>query len=658
MKLRSKIIVIISLVLIMAVGLSTVIFMILHKERVLESRTTDVEVLGSILHDGIDSAMSRGESDSVQHMLLNMGRNPELLQLRILSPEGKILKSNDPAEIGGKSDGYTLIDMTTLRNISRLEGDSIRHIQPIPNRSQCYSCHPETITLNGMIEIRYDITRSLASLHASRRDLILSGMLTVLAVAVILALVLNVMVLTPIEVFRSTFKKVKGGNMESRVPVLTDDDLGELARSFNHMLDELGSLYQNNIRKETEMIRVKSELSHKTLLEELNTELQYKVMEAENANKAVLKLTREIKSKNVELETMVDRLKRINEIGRVLASIIDSDELLRRIIKTAAETLKADSASIYVARSAKQRSAVLFSRGMGVEMSKKESTEIDPLYEGILSEGRQVLINDSGTEGGGMTSHIGIPLRMKGRVIGGMLLAKQSDGNHRFTHDELELLDTISNQSIVALENAWLYNTVKSNYFGTIQALVNALEASDKYTSGHSERVRFMVLELARHIGLDPREMEALEHAAILHDIGKIGIDTSILNKEDELTCTEFSLIKTHPVIGDEILGPIGTLQGVRTTILQHHERYDGKGYPYAIAGDEITLKARLLSVVDTFDAMVTNRPYRDAIPFDEVIEELKLSSGTQFDPAVLNAFLELVRERENLFKEAGYRLD
>ena len=102
----------------------------------------------------------------------------------------------------------------------------------------------------------------------------------------------------------------------------------------------------------------------------------------------------------------------------------------------------------------------------------------------------------------------------------------------------------------------------------------------------------------------------------------------------------------------------IGTLQGVRTTILQHHERYDGKGYPYGISGEEITLKARLLAVIDTFDAMLTDRPYRKSLSFDEVIDELRKGSGTQFDPVILKAFLEMIRERDDLLEEAGYRLD
>lgn len=120
----------------------------------------------------------------------------------------------------------------------------------------------------------------------------------------------------------------------------------------------------------------------------------------------------------------------------------------------------------------------------------------------------------------------------------------------------------------------------------------------------------------------------------------------------------EFGLIKTHPVISDEILGPIGTLEGVRTTVLQHHERYDCKGYPYGIAGEEISLKARVLAVVDAFDAMLAARPYRNALPFSKAFEEIKACAGTQFDPFVVKAFVELIETNPNVLMQGGYSLN
>jgi HD-GYP domain-containing protein (c-di-GMP phosphodiesterase class II) len=141
-----------------------------------------------------------------------------------------------------------------------------------------------------------------------------------------------------------------------------------------------------------------------------------------------------------------------------------------------------------------------------------------------------------------------------------------------------------------------------------------------------------------------------------LHDIGKIGIDHFILQKQGKLTSKEYRLIKTHPLIGDEILGPLETLEGVRKTIIQHHERHDGNGYPYGLRGDEISMKSKILSVVDTFDAMMTDRPYRKALSLTAIKEELLSNAGSQFDPFVVGAFLALLNASgEALLTSAGY---
>ena len=141
-----------------------------------------------------------------------------------------------------------------------------------------------------------------------------------------------------------------------------------------------------------------------------------------------------------------------------------------------------------------------------------------------------------------------------------------------------------------------------------------------------------------------------------MHDIGKIGIESFILQKQGKLTPNEYSMIKAHPLIGEEILGPIDNLTEVRQTIIQHHERYDGTGYPYGLRGDELSLKAKILSVVDTFDAMMSDRPYRKALSMQKIKEEVINHSGTQFDPAIVESFIELLNLKgENILSTAGY---
>jgi HD-GYP domain-containing protein (c-di-GMP phosphodiesterase class II) len=529
----------------------------------------------------------------------------------------------------------------------------ITYLAPIHNKPLCYGCHSKQIKINGIVEIKYDFSRKNSDILATKRFLILSNVLTVLAVAFLLSALFSRHIMKPMKLLLATIKKVESGNLDARIDIKGSDEFALLGDSFNHMIDEIKRLYEKNIRKEREISKARLELDHKRRLEDLNSQLEFKVKEVETANKAILSLTRELKGKNVELEKIVERLKKINEVGRVLSSIIETEELIKLIIRTTSELLRVEKGSIYLKKSEANKLTLRYQKGMGIDARPDISLEFHPAFRQLLTEGTHIFVRKNGEDGG--MHAMGVPLKVKGQIIGGIVLEKVD--NH-FTEDELEILSTLANQAMVAIENAWLYESVKSNYFGTIQALVNALEANDKYTRGHSERVKYLSTELGRRLGLNYKELEILEHASILHDIGKIGVDSTILNKAGKLTSSEYSLIKAHPLIGDEILGPIGTLEGVRTTILQHHERYDGSGYPYGVAGEEISLKARILSVVDTFDAMMTDRPYRKALSLERVREELHQGSGTQFDPLVVSTFLDMFETRQDhLIQTAGYNI-
>lgn len=655
MIIRTRIIVIISAVLLIAIAASTVIALNLQSKKIISSKLSDVEVISNIIMHSIERAMAKGQTDEVQAILENIGSAPEIQNLRIISSDGYILKSKSPAEIGGKSREFLLMSKNDDRYRPIVDRQRINHMTPIPNKAQCHACHSADIAVNGIIEITYDMSRSMQDILSVKRFLVVSNILTILVVAVILGAVVTFVVLRPLKSFLETIKAVESGNLDARVDISRGDEFGIISASFNSMLDELKTLYDKGIKREKEISRVKVELDHKVMLEELNAQLQYKVKEVETANKTVLSLSKEVKAKNIELEKIVDRLKKLNDMGRVLTSIIDTDELIKIVIRTTCELFGVERGSVKIMRNHNSSLVLTYQFGIGIirDEAGGESTVFGPFHEELVDHGKVVISNHAS---GKRSSVLGIPLKMKGQIIGCMLLENRVDGG-LFTQDDAELLSAVGNQTVVAIENAWLYETVKSNYFGTIQSLVNALEASDRYTRGHSERVKFLGTEMCRMLGLDFREVEAFTHAAILHDIGKIGIDSSILNKEDELTPSEFSLIRAHPVIGDEILGPIGTLEGVRMTILQHHEKFDGSGYPYGISGEEITLKARILSVIDTFDAMVTDRPYRRALPFDIAVEEIRSGGGTQFDPLVVEAFLELVTNKREVLMEAGYTL-
>ena len=186
---------------------------------------------------------------------------------------------------------------------------------------------------------------------------------------------------------------------------------------------------------------------------------------------------------------------------------------------------------------------------------------------------------------------------------------------------------------------------LEQNLIGSILAMVNALEASDKYTKGHSERVTAISLSIGKKLNLSLQELKFLRLGSIMHDIGKIGIAPNILNKPSILNDNEYDIIKSHPNIGKDILEPIDMNQQITEIVNQHHERIDGTGYPKKITGEKINALAKIVSVADTFDAITSNRPYRAAKSKEYAMEELSKSANTQLDKTVVNSFIKNIKE-------------
>lgn len=186
-------------------------------------------------------------------------------------------------------------------------------------------------------------------------------------------------------------------------------------------------------------------------------------------------------------------------------------------------------------------------------------------------------------------------------------------------------------------------------YTSTIQALATAIEAKDPYTKGHSERVTKYAVAIAREMGLSSEEVRQILYAAILHDIGKIGVSGDILRKPGALSEEERDFVKKHPEIGAGIISSIRVLKEIVPIVLYHHERFDGKGYPGGKKGEEIPLGARIIAVADAFDAMTSDRPYRPRMTVEQAREEIVRNAGTQFDPQVVEAFLRVLEREEQL---------
>jgi putative two-component system response regulator len=180
-----------------------------------------------------------------------------------------------------------------------------------------------------------------------------------------------------------------------------------------------------------------------------------------------------------------------------------------------------------------------------------------------------------------------------------------------------------------------------------LTAIANAIDAKDRYSSGHSSRVAAYSAEIARHMGLDDQFTENLYYIGLLHDVGKIGIPSELIMKPDKLTENEYSVMKEHPGIGEEILKDITTIHNLASGAAEHHERWDGGGYQKGLSGDGISLEARIIAAADTYDAMSTDRSYRKALPKDYILEEFKRCRGAQFDPQIADVTVELI-ERDH----------
>ncbi|MBT3881095.1 MAG: CHASE2 domain-containing protein [Candidatus Scalindua sp.] len=248
---------------------------------------------------------------------------------------------------------------------------------------------------------------------------------------------------------------------------------------------------------------------------------------------------------------------------------------------------------------------------------------------------------------------LAIPLIVKKQTIGIFYLynklASKISPSAEFTSDELRLISSFTHQIAVAIENHRLHVDIHDIFLDYIKSIASALDARDTYTHGHSHRVAEFSVEIGKQLGLSEGELEFLELSATIHDIGKIGISESVLNKPGKLTNEEFLIIKSHPVKGSKILEPMSRLHALMPGVRNHHERYDGKGYPDGLKGEENHLVARIISIADTYDAMTSSRVYRKGLPPEVAYKEIEKGAGTQFDPKLAKLFVDFMRKSQEI---------
>ncbi|MFQ5905648.1 MAG: GAF domain-containing protein [bacterium] len=346
----------------------------------------------------------------------------------------------------------------------------------------------------------------------------------------------------------------------------------------------------------------------------------------------------------------VERLAMLMDASVHVTSTLDLEEVLDLIMSQAKEVLDAEASSIFLVDEDKNELYFISATGTRGEKAKRVRVPWGKGIVGWVAEtGETLLVPDVlkdkrfykrvDEETDFVTrSILAVPLVVRGRVVGvAEALNKKGDG--AFVRDDVELFEAFARHAAVAVENAKLYAQLEELFRSSIRAVVFAVEAKDRYTRGHTERVTHYSIITARELGLSTDELKKVEIASLLHDVGKIGIPDTILRKPGKLTDEEFEIVKAHPVRGSEIMAPIGAMKEIIPGIRDHHERYDGLGYPDKLKGKEISLLGRIISVADVFDALTTDRPYRGAVSVDETLEYLQSNAGYQFDPDVVGAF-------------------
>jgi len=347
------------------------------------------------------------------------------------------------------------------------------------------------------------------------------------------------------------------------------------------------------------------------------------------------------------------------ELSERLLTDMDLRATLRNIVNMAAQQTDADSASLMVLDESARTLSIEAAVGLPPEIIAGAQSRLGEGIAGWVAATKEPLILIPGVcirddvrarrlrpE---LTAALCVPLLRKDRVVGVLNIGKTRPGAS-FTQGDLELVSVLCRQAAVLIDNVRLFNEVSAKvgeletaHFDTIKALAGALESKDFYTRHHSDRTMVHAELTGQRLGLSLEERVHLRYAAILHDIGKIGIPEAILNKPARLTEEEYTLMKRHPLIGAAIVEHITFLHPVIPIIRHDHERWDGLGYPDGLKGEGIPIGARIIAVVDAYDAMAIDRIYRKAPGHAFALQELRRCAGTQFDPMVVEAFLSAI---------------
>ncbi|BCG47535.1 Metal-dependent phosphohydrolase [Citrifermentans bremense] len=666
--LKMKILTLVALILVLIISSVAYLNFQQQKEMLHEIANRNTSVLIETIKSSVANAMLSGRSDEVGSIFERIKSREFVKSIRIVDSEGKILISADRAEVGSKIPSLGE-QQSQSRNMSLFpaEGVFVSYAR-IFNAPQCYKCHPASKESLGLLEIKLSLDYMNGFISRERDLAVFSSLLLVLLTVATIFIFLVIYVEKPIRRLIRCMQQVEGGDFSQEINLTSSLEMQTLAKSFNHMVRTLASLMASTVAHERELARAQEKLAfHREThqlngrleeqireIENLNINLEERIEEIEEANYKIADLAGELEDKNTNLEKAVAKLSTLYRLGLAINSTIEVEDLYQLVVKTTMDTLQAQVGYIilYDAHNGELKVTNLVGHRDPNAQALRVPMKPSSVSSWVIQNCKPLLITDIAQMpefdpvsplGFERKTLICAPLMVKDEMIGTLAVVNKLN-NTVYNHEELELLSTIAAQASIAIKNAMLYDEQQKTYLNTIQALVSAIEASDSYTRGHSERVTRFSLALARKLELPQNRLKVIERAAILHDIGKIGIDLSLLHKEALLTSEDVAELQQHPTIGMKILEPIEFLHDVRLCIGQHHERFDGSGYPNRLRAEELLLESRILAIADAFDAMTSDRPYRKALKLEVAIAELAENSGSQFDPALVPIFTKLLK--------------
>jgi len=383
-------------------------------------------------------------------------------------------------------------------------------------------------------------------------------------------------------------------------------------------------------------------------LKQKNNELINVKMELEKWN---TNLEERVKLRTQELQKSKNQLSTLYHVSQTISSTLKLEDILQTILDFSIKISKASRGSIMLLDTEKR---IFFIK---IPFNKNEKN-IDKIIFAenkntigwVVKHKKPLYIED--LENDKQFSKIKIIRRkIKQLLIIPIIIENKVKGvinleNTNIDTEIINLLKSFSEGAAVAINNAQLYQKIQDSYFEIIKALAQAIEAKDPYTHGHSIRVMKYANLITQKLDLPVEDKESIKFAAVLHDIGKIGISEIVLNNSDKLTSEQYNEIKQHPIIGQNIIQPIELLKPIQPLIRHHHEWFNGNGYPDGLSRENIPFGARILAVVDAYDAIKSDRPYRKSFSEERAIQELKHGSGSQFDPDLVKIFLEILKEK------------